>query len=139
MTLLDRLLDSAVAALPTGVGDRIIIFGSAPMVFAGLKPDVKNDLDLFVAYDIFDRLVAAGYPRDERRRDVPCIALAKDVEMFKTWLGVGFPEVYAASKPREGSRGFRVASLEHVLAFKVARSLDKDREDIALLRQVLGA
>jgi len=109
------------------------------MVFAGLKDDVKHDLDLFVSEDTFGRLVDAGYPADGERSDVPRIALATDVEVFKTWLGVTFPETYVASALREGSRGLRVASLHHVLAFKLASNREKDQHDIALLRRALSS
>lgn len=139
MKLLDRLLDAAVAALPEDLRDHVVVFGSAPMVFAGLKPDVKSDLDLFVSDDTFNRMVAAGHSPDERRPDVPRIALAPDVEVFKTWQGVTFPETHAASSPRDGSRGLRVASLEHVLAFKLVSNREKDQPDIALLRRALSS
>jgi hypothetical protein len=137
MKLLDRLLDAAVAALPEDLRAHVVIFGSAPMVFAGLKPDVKNDLDLFVSDQTFGRLFAAGFSPDEQRPDVPRIALATDVEVFKTWLGVTFPETYAASAACEGSRGLRVASLHHVLAFKLASNREKDQPDISILQQAI--
>jgi hypothetical protein len=109
------------------------------MVFAGLKPDVKNDLDLLVSEETFALITAAGFAPNEQKPGVPRIALADDVEVFKTWLGVEFPETYAASAPRDGSRGLRVASLRHVLAFKLASNREKDQEDIALLRRALSS
>ena len=107
------------------------------MVFAGLKADV-NDLDLFVSEETFAELNAGGLPYDELRPGVPRILLAEDVEVFKTWLGVEFPDVRAASVPCDAARGLRVAALHHVLAFKTASNRDKDRTDVEILRRALA-
>lgn len=137
MKRIDLLLARAVAALPARLHAGVVVFGSAPMVMAGLRPDV-NDLDLFVSAETFTDLIVGGRPPDELRPGVPRIVLAEDVEVFKTWLGVEFPEVYAASAPREGSCGLRVAALRHVLAFKTARNGEKDLGDIEILRRALA-
>ena len=49
-----------------------------------------------------------------------------------------FDEVVAASAPREGSRGLRVAALEHVLAFKVISEREKDQREAEVIRRALG-
>lgn len=136
MRRLDMLLDRATAVLPDHIRDRVVVFGSAPMVLARLKPDV-NDLDLFVTETTFEELVAAGFRADEKLGH-PRIVLADDVEAFKSWPGVGFDEVDAEAAPVEGSRGFRVATLRHVLAYKLATNREKDQPDIEVLRRVLG-
>ena len=137
MTRLDLLLDRAMAVLPAHLRDRVVVFGSAPMVLARLKPDV-NDLDLFVSETAFEELVAAGFRADENRLGFLHIVLADDVEVFKSWPGVRFDEVDAEAAPVEGSRGFRVATLRHVLQYKLATNRDKDQADIEVLRGVLG-
>jgi hypothetical protein len=68
MKLLDRLLDRAVAVLPESIMERTVVFGSAPMVFAGLKPDVNFDLDLFVSEHDYQVLLAAGFAQDADER-----------------------------------------------------------------------
>ena len=60
MKLLTQLLDRAVAAVPPRLHGRVVVFGSAPMVFAGLKPDVTFDLDLFVDDATYRDLLGAG-------------------------------------------------------------------------------
>jgi hypothetical protein len=47
MRRLETLFDRALAVLPAHLRNHVVVFGSAPMVLAGLKPDV-GDLDLFV-------------------------------------------------------------------------------------------
>jgi hypothetical protein len=137
MTRLELLLDRALAVLPAHLRDQVVVFGSAPMVLAGLKPDV-GDLDFFVSEKTFEELVAAGFVADEKLGH-PRIVLAEDVEVFKTWPGLGFGEVYAEAVPVEGSRGLRVASLRHVLAFKLVTNREKDRADVEVLRRILGS
>jgi hypothetical protein len=134
MRLIDVLIDRAVSALPGHLHDRVVMFGSAPMVLAGLKPDVKNDLDLFVSAETFAELECAGFQCDTQRPDVPRVILAESVDVFRTWLGVTFPEVYAESAMHDSSRGLRVAALRHVFASKLASNRDKDHADLALLR-----
>jgi len=63
MTRLDMLLDRALGALPEHLRGRVVVFGSAPMVLAGLKHDV-GDLDFFVSERTFEDLVEAGFPPD---------------------------------------------------------------------------
>ena len=137
MTRLDLLLDRAVAVLPEHLRDHVAAFGSAPMVLAGLKPDV-NDLDLFVSDASFGELVAAGFVAHENQLGFLHIVLADDIEVFKTWPGVGFDEVHAKAAPVEGSRGLRVATLGHVLAFKLITNREKDRADVEVLRRRIG-
>jgi hypothetical protein len=65
----------------------VVVFGSAPMVLAGLKPDV-GDLDFFVSEKTFEDLVEAGFPPDVNKLGFPRVVLADDVEIFKTWPGL---------------------------------------------------
>jgi hypothetical protein len=61
--LLDTLLDRACAAAPAALRHDLIVFGSAPMVFAGLERDVSFDLDLFASDAAYEALRAAGFAR----------------------------------------------------------------------------
>jgi hypothetical protein len=79
MKLLDRLLDRAVAVLPESIRERVVVFGSAPMVFAGLKPDVMFDLDLFVSEPDYETLMAGGFAQDADERGLPRIMIADAV------------------------------------------------------------
>jgi len=137
--LLDTLLDRAVAILPARLHDGVVVFGSAPMVFAGLKLDVTFDLDLFVSQDAYRALLDGGFTEDHDERDLPRIMVAEAVEVVSTWPGVDFEEVLAKSSPREGSRGLRVAALEHVLVFKTISSRDKDQREADVIRKALAA
>jgi hypothetical protein len=137
MRLLDQLLDRAVAAIPTHLHEHVVVFGSAPMVFAGLKPDVLFDLDLFVSGEAYQALLGAGFREDQDERDLPRIMVAEAVEVVSTWPGVTFAEVLVASAPTEGSRGLRVAALKHVLAFKVISEREKDLREAEVIRGAL--
>jgi hypothetical protein len=68
MKLLDQLLERAVPVIPPQLHDRVVVFGSAPMVFAGLKPDVMFDLDLFVDDETYRALLGAGFTEDKDER-----------------------------------------------------------------------
>lgn len=138
MKLFDRLLDRAVAALPAEVRDHVVVFGSAPMVFAGLKPDVTVDLDLFASDEAYAALLAKGFAEDADERGMPRIMVADAVEVVREWPGLAFAEVFAAAAPREGSRGLRVASLAHVLAWKAASAREKDRVEAEIVRRALA-
>jgi hypothetical protein len=137
MRLLAQLLDRAVEALPPTARRQAVIFGSAPMVFAGLKPDVSFDLDLFVDDATYRTLLDAGFEQDHDERGTPRMMVADSVEVVSTWPSVTFDEVFAASAPRHRSRGLRVASLEHVLAFKAISTREKDLKEAAVIRRAL--
>jgi hypothetical protein len=137
MLLLDQLLDRAVAAIPANLHEHVVVFGSAPMVFAGLKPDVLFDLDLLTSVIAYEALLDAGFKEDQDERGLPRVMVAEAVEVVSTWPGVTFAEVLAASAPRDGSRGLRVAALEHVLAFKAISSREKDQREAELIRRAL--
>ncbi len=138
MKLLDTLLDRAVAVLPARLHDGVIVFGSAPMVFAGLKPDVTFDLDLFASEDGYRGLLDCGFTEDHDERGLPRIMVAEGVEVVSAWPGVDFGEVHAKGSPREGSRGLRVAALEHVLVFKTISPRDKDQREADVVRGALA-
>ena len=137
MRALDPLLALAEARVPSGLRRTLIVFGTAPLALAGLRPGVR-DLDLFASEGDFSALVAAGHPLDAARPEAPIVRLGEGVEVYRTWAGVSFAAVDAAAREQPGSRGFRVASLAHVLAYKVAAGRPKDADDVALLRRVLG-
>jgi hypothetical protein len=91
-----------------------------------------------VSKETFEELVAAGCRADENQLGFLHIVLADDVEVFKSWPGVGFDEVYAEAAPVDGSRGLRVATLRHVLQYKLVLGREKDRADVEVLRRVVG-
>ena len=68
MKLLAQLLGRAVVAIPPQLHDQVVVFGSAPMVFAGLKPDVTFDLDLFVDDTTYRQLLDANFQEDHDER-----------------------------------------------------------------------
>ena len=138
MRLLDQLLDRAVAAIPAELHEHVVIFGSAPMVLAGLKPDVTFDLDLFVSVTAYEALLAVGFNADHDERGLPRIMVADAVEVVLLWPGLRFEDVFATSAPRERSRGLRVAALEHVLAFKAISGREKDQRESEVIRRALG-
>ena len=107
------------------------------MVFAGLKPDVTFDLDLFVDDATYRRLLGAGFKEDNDERGLPRIMVADAVEVVSTWPGVTYDGVFAHSTVREGSLGLRVAALEDVLAFKSFSEREKDRREADIICQAL--
>jgi hypothetical protein len=137
MKLLDQLLDRAVSAIPARLHDGIVIFGSAPMVFAGLKPDVTFDLDLFVDHSTYLALFDVGFKADADERGLPRIMVAEAVEVVDTWPGLEFADVFARAASADGSRGLRVAALEDVLAFKIISDREKDQREAVIIRAAL--
>jgi len=137
MRLLAQLLDRAVEALPPTARRNAVVFGSAPMVFAGLKSDVSFDLDLFVDDTTYRALIGAGFKQDHDERGLPRIMAAESVEVVSTWPGVTFEAVFGSSAPQRRSRGLRVAALEHVLAFKAFSTREKDLKEADVIRRAL--
>jgi hypothetical protein len=137
MKLLTQLLDRAVAAIPPHLQGRVVVFGSAPMVFAGLKPDVTFDLDLFVDDATYRGLLGAGFDEDHDERGLPRIMVADAVEVVSTWPGILFDGVFGRAHAHERSRGLRVAALTDVLAFKRLSAREKDQREAEILRCAL--
>ena len=66
------------------------------MVFAGLKPDVTFDLDLFVDEGTYRALLAHGFVEDRDERGCPRIMVAAAVVMIPARLG-GYGHVFAVA------------------------------------------
>lgn len=124
--------------LPGHLRDGVVVFGSAPLVLAGMRATAR-DLDLFASATTFADLVALGFELRDESRGVVCVRLAAQVSVYKTWPGAVFSKVYARAAPCPGSLGLRVASLEHVLAYKRVRNAEKDAADILLLQEHFAA
>jgi hypothetical protein len=139
MTFLGQLLDRAIGAIPEHLHDRVVVFGSAPMVFAGLKPDVTFDLDLLVDDVAYGALLDAGFHEDHDDRGLPRILVAEAVEVVSTWPGVTVDDVLERSAVQPGSRGLRVAALDDVLAFKSISAREKDQREAEMVRAHLLA
>lgn len=131
-----EFLRRATSKIPAELVGRCIVFGSAPLVLAGLKDD-SNDLDLFVDGETYAALIGSGFNKVEVKPGVWALDIAEGVEAFETWVGVGFSEVSSDAVPRRGSEGFRVASLKHVHKFKSCSNREKDRPDVEKLDRIL--
>jgi hypothetical protein len=139
VTLLSTLLSRALAAIPRSLHGGVIVFGSAPMVFAGLKHDVTVDLDLFVSDATYRGLIAAGFVEGADERGLPRIMVADGVEVVREWPGVQFEEVFGRARAHEESGGFLVAALEDLLPWKVDSVREKDRVEAEVVRQAIAA
>lgn len=106
------------------------------MVLANLRPDVR-DIDLFASSELFSELETLGFIVDSSRPDVPRIEVAQDIDVFRTFPGVTYERVLEGAKLTPRSRGFLVADLRDVLAFKRACNRDKDQKDIQELERAL--
>jgi hypothetical protein len=71
MKFVAQLLERAVEAIPVRLQGRVVVFGSAPLVFAGLKPDVTLDLDLFVDDPTYRAPPDVGFKEDLDERGLP--------------------------------------------------------------------
>ena len=136
MSELAEFLRRAAAAIPAD-----LVYGCAPLsearpwFMAGLRREPK-DLDLFVDTETFEALNAAGFRKTEDKPGVWNIHLAEGVDAYETFPGVEYSEVSGAAVVRRGSQGFRVASLHHVLKFKLASNREKDRADISKIERI---
>jgi hypothetical protein len=103
------------------------------MVFAGLKHDVTFDLNLD---DVTHRAILdAGFDQDEDERGLRRIMVAAAIEVVSAWPGATFEAVFAARRPETAPGGLRVASLAHVLAFKIISQRDKHQREAEVIRE----
>ena len=129
------LIEIALRLLPKRFHDHVVVFGSAPLVFAGLSESLR-DLDLLVSEDVFAELIAAGFSASEPAPGVALIQL-ENVEVYRAWPEANFDELHADARATAQSGGLRVVSLRHTLALKLATNREKDQRDIQLLRDAL--
>jgi len=105
--------------------DYWLIAGSA-MVLHGVK-DETRDIDLGCSKRLADRLEADGFPVERMPDGSRKFTLGSDIEIFEEWL---FDRVEAAG-------GFPVISLKGLIMMKESLNREKDRADIAAIREFL--
>lgn len=105
--------------------DYWLIAGSA-MVLHGVK-DETRDIDLGCSKRLADRLEADGFPVERMPDGSRKFTLGSDIEIFEEWL---FDRVEAAG-------GFPVISLKGLIMMKESLNREKDRADIASIREFL--
>lgn len=126
---------------------KAVIFGSAPLGVKGV--DIREDideLDLFVSGETFDGLIARGWTARCKMKDkstgedVLHIVVAGEHthptrEIFKTFQGVSFEDVYAHSVPHIS--GFRMGDIQDVRQWKMFNGRDKDIRDVESITRFL--
>lgn len=105
--------------------DYWLITGSA-MVLHGVKRETR-DIDLGCSKRLADRLEADGFPVERMPDGSRKFTLGSDIEIFEEWL---FDRVEAAG-------GFPVISLKGLIMMKESLNREKDRADIAAIREFL--
>lgn len=134
---LESLLATAAHRLgPTRTG-RAIVFGSAPLVLAGL-PRQPRDLDLFVAEDLYSELLADQCTEHTDDQGHRYLLLAERIEAWGSFPGVSWDQVAGRARLDPRTSGLRVADLVDVRATKVALGRPRDLADIQLIDALLG-
>ena len=111
--------------------DSFIVFGSCPMVIAGIRE--ANDIDLLVSEEIYERLKNSGWQKvDKGTKDEP---LTYDVfEAHKNWNFSSYnPTLQDLLATSTKVESIPFASLAEVRKWKVASGRDKDIVDIKLI------
>jgi hypothetical protein len=132
-----KLLATAAARLGPTRSGRAIVFGSGPLLLAGL-PRQPRDLDLFVAEDLYAELLAELGAEQRDDQGHPFLSLAPGVEVWRSFPGVAWEQVAARSRLDSRSHGLRVADLSHVRSTKLALGRPRDMADIQLIDALLG-
>jgi hypothetical protein len=133
---IESLLATAAERLGPSRSGRAIVFGSAPLVLAGL-PRQPRDLDLFVSEDLYREL------REDIEEEVDdqghsFLRLADDIEVWSSFPGVCWEQVAGRSRLDPRTSGLRVADLADVRATKAALGRPRDLADIQLIDALLG-
>lgn len=112
---------SKLNTLPFGRGEYWLVAGAA-MVLHGFKSETR-DIDLGCTRALADLLAARGVPFRLRDNGKRWFALTDDIELFEDWLIGDTVRI----------EGFRVVSIEGLVAMKTELGREKDLEDIALI------
>lgn len=136
---LPELLDLARALIHESVLSQLVVFGSAAMQLHGL-PREANDLDLFVADELFDGWTEKLFLKVQKKAGVEMLrpSLTSKIEIFKTFPGVSFEQVRSEAISIAAAAPMRVGSMHHLLQWKRVQNSTKDQEDIPLLQEALS-
>lgn len=108
-----------------------IVFGSAPLMRAGIRE--SSDIDLFVTTQLYHTLHTAGWTEVEKHSGIHALQHG-DVEAFDNWdFGDYHPNVADLLTRTSVVDGIPFASLADVRAWKTALGREKDIRDIALI------
>lgn len=110
-----------------------VVFGSAPLTFAGIRE--ANDIDLLVSKALFEQLKKNGWREvDKGRNDKP---LVRDIfEAHKTWdFSTYNPTLEGLLSRATDVEGIPIASLEDVRRWKEASGRSKDLMDLELIKK----
>jgi hypothetical protein len=133
----ESLLITAAKHLGPHRSGRAIVFGSAPLVLAGL-PRQPRDIDLFVTEDLYqDLLTDHGSERcdDQGHR---FLLLDDGIEVWSSFPGVCWDQVASRARLDPRGAGLRIADLSDVRRYKVALGRPRDLADIQLIDALLG-
>ena len=128
------LLDTLFSQLDSKFHQDIMIFGSSAVFLHGVTLDREiNDLDVFVSMDTFDVLKEYFTIKSKDATEggeILYLKVTENIEIYRSFPGVEFNDVYQSSKILQDSRSFRVGSLLDLRKWKMQQGRNKDREDI---------
>jgi hypothetical protein len=116
---------------------RAIVFGSGPLLLAGL-PRQPRDLDLYVATDLYQQLLAEGLPEQQDAEGHAYLELAPGIELWPSFPTVSWEQVSARARLDSRTHGLRVADLSHVRSVKISLGRPRDLADVQLIDALLG-
>jgi len=134
---IETLLATAARSLGPSRSGRAIVFGSTPLVLAGL-PRQPRDLDLFVAPDLYQELLDGDHTEQVDAEGHSFVLLAEGIEVWASFPGVDWKKVAARARLDPRTNGLKVADLSDVRASKLALGRPQDLADIQLIDALLG-
>ncbi len=134
---LETLIATAARTLGPTRSGRAIVFGSAPLVLAGL-PRKPRDLDLFVSEDLYQELAKELLPEHTDEQGHRFLLLAEGIEVWSSFPGVSWEQASGRARLDPRTSGLKVADLVDVRATKVALGRPRDLADIELIDALLG-
>ena len=104
------------------VKEDYLLFGSVPMLIYELIEGV-NDIDILARGQAWEQALKIGTLNNAPKGD-EVIAISNDIDIYNGWMGESVDALFERATMVEG---FKVASLEDVLAYKLELNRDKDQ------------
>ena len=112
------------------------IFGSGPLWVRGII-EASNDLDVLCGPEAWAKVCRRGNKVHLREYGVEVVSMLDDRITFGTHWGIGDFDTAALIESAEEIQALRFVRLEHVEAFKLIRSSEKDKRHLRALRNYL--
>lgn len=123
-------------SIPSEYAGKVVIFGSSAITLHDIDLGREvDDLDVFVSVETYTNMKGNFTFQEQQKNGIGYLTITNKpkIELWSTFPGVTFEDIFESASISNKSSGLLVASMQDLCKWKQSQGRDKDLQDIKLM------